>query len=69
MPKEPEAPLVRGEPGLGFVNDDHLNKKKQWRLIMDYFKKNPAALMDAIPTPPNEEEEDQFQRARAISPH
>lgn len=23
--------------------------------MMDYFKKNPSALMDAIPTPPNEE--------------
>ena len=25
--------------------------------MMDYFTKNPNALMDAIPTPPNEKEE------------
>lgn len=26
--------------------------------MLDYFKKNPTALMDAIPTPPDEEEDD-----------
>jgi hypothetical protein len=26
--------------------------------MLDYFKKNPEALMDAIPTPPDEEEDD-----------
>ena len=26
--------------------------------MMGYFKKNPTALMDAIPTPPNEKDED-----------
>jgi len=25
--------------------------------MLDYFKKNPQALMDAIPTPPGEEED------------
>lgn len=25
--------------------------------MLDYFKKNPDALMDAIPTPPGEEED------------
>lgn len=25
--------------------------------MMDYFKENPTALMDAIPTPPGEEED------------
>jgi hypothetical protein len=25
--------------------------------MMDYFKENPAALMDAMPTPPGEEED------------
>ena len=26
--------------------------------MLDYFKKNPQALMDAIPTPPGEEADD-----------
>ena len=25
--------------------------------MLDYFKKNPTALMDAMPTPPEEDEE------------
>ena len=29
--------------------------------MMDYFKKNPTALMDAIPTPPGEEEDPDFR--------
>ena len=27
--------------------------------MLDYFKKNPSALMDAIPTPPGEEEDNE----------
>ena len=26
--------------------------------MLDYFKKNPQSLMDAIPTPPGEEQDD-----------
>ena len=27
--------------------------------MLDYFKKNPSALMDAIPTPPGEQEDEE----------
>ena len=39
------------------MQDANLDEDKQWRLMMDYFKENPTALMDAIPTPPGEEED------------
>jgi len=28
--------------------------------MLDYFKKNPYALLDALPTPPGEEEDEYF---------
>jgi hypothetical protein len=43
---------------LNFLQDKTLDDDKQWKLMLDYFKKNPQALMDAIPTPPGEEEDD-----------
>ena len=33
-----------------------LNQDLEWKLMMDYLKENPAALLDALPTPPGEEE-------------
>ena len=30
--------------------------KENWKDMLDYFKNNPDALLDAIPTPRNEEE-------------
>ena len=42
---------------------DNLDKKiaslkdaKEWNEVMNYFKSNPKALLDAIPTPRGEEE-------------
>jgi hypothetical protein len=31
-------------------------KKAEWSSILSYFKENPAALLDAIPTPRGEDE-------------
>ena len=41
-----------------FLQDNHIDEDKQWRLMLDYFKKNPDALMDAIPTPPGGDEDE-----------
>ena len=57
MPKIPEPIRIKGENELLFLQDNHIDEDKQWRLMLDYFKKNPNALMDAIPTPPGEEED------------
>ena len=58
MPKMPEPVAIRGaDPELHFLQDNHIDSDKQWKLMLDYFKKNPDALMDAIPTPPEKEEE------------
>jgi len=43
---------------FNFLTDKNIDEDKQWKLMIDYFKKNPQALMDAIPTPPGEEEGD-----------
>ena len=58
MPKVPEAIQIKGDPDLIFLQDNHIDEDKQWRLMLDYFKKNPDALMDAIPTPPGQDEDD-----------
>jgi hypothetical protein len=43
---------------LQFLHEDgHLNEDLEWQLMMDYFKENPSALLDAMPTPPGEEED------------
>lgn len=59
-----ETAVPKGPPKLPgcdvietMLQDDHLDDDKQWRLMMDYFKENPAALMDALPTPKGSEEE------------
>ena len=62
MPSLPQVPaplaiMAPGDPDLVFLQDNHIDEDKQWRLMLDYFKKNPSALMDAIPTPPGEEED------------
>lgn len=63
LPKVPAPIEIRADPDLNFLNNTHMQEKKQWRLMMGYFKKNPGALMDAIPTPPNEKtESDQVQQ-------
>ena len=59
MPKLPEPIKVRGDPDLQFLQDTFIDEDKQWRLMLDYFKKNPSALMDAIPTPPAQDEDDE----------
>jgi hypothetical protein len=33
------------------------SEKEDWKQMMDYFKENPAALLDAIPTPREDENE------------
>lgn len=43
---------------FNFLTDKTIDEDKQWKLMLEYFKKNPQALMDAIPTPPGEEEDD-----------
>ena len=61
MPKMPDVIPIRGknDPDLVFLQDNHIDEDKQWHLMMDYFKKNPTALMDAIPTPPEPEQDDE----------
>lgn len=59
MPQLPKPIAKRGHPELLFLKDNHIDEDKQWRLMLDYFKKNPNALMDAIPTPPNQEEDEE----------
>lgn len=45
-------------PKLNFQHKDgELGEDLEWKLMMDYFKENPAALMDAMPTPRGEEED------------
>ena len=62
-PKMPDAiPIRGGDPDLVFLQDNHIDEDKQWRLMLDYFKKNPTALMDAIPTPPEKEEDEEALR-------
>lgn len=53
LPKVPAPIETRADPDLDFLGDEQLREKKQWRLMLGYFKKNPGALMDAIPTPRN----------------
>jgi hypothetical protein len=52
-------PNLPNVPKLSFLVDDALDNDKQWKLMIDYFKENPKALLDAMPTPRGEEEEDQ----------
>ena len=59
VPKVPAALTFRGDSDLVFLQDNHIDEEKQWKLMLDYFKKNPDALMDAIPTPPGQEEDDE----------
>lgn len=57
----PEVPKqIRGPKDcrLNYLTDKAIDEDKQWKLMMDYFTKNPQALMDAIPTPPGEEEDE-----------
>lgn len=51
-------PRLPSAPKLKFLVDDALDHDKQWKMMMDYFKENPKALLDAMPTPRGEEEED-----------
>ena len=62
MPQLPDPIKVRGDPDLNFLKDNHIDEDKQWKLMLDYFKKNPSALMDAIPTPPGEQEDEDALR-------
>lgn len=41
-------------------NKGELNSELEWNMMMDYLKANPAALLDALPTPPGEEEDEQL---------
>lgn len=59
MPKLPKPIDLKGDPDLVFLQDNHIDEDKQWRLMLDYFKKNPSALMDAIPTPPGQDADDE----------
>ena len=45
-------------PKLLFMIDDDLDSDKQWKMMLEYFKENPKALLDAMPTPRGEEEDD-----------
>ena len=47
-----------GDPDLKFLNNNIINKDKKWLLILDYFKKNPEDLLDAMPTPPEGAEDE-----------
>ena len=63
-PQMPKAiPIRKEEPDLSLLlEDNHIDEDKQWRLMLDYFKKNPTALMDAIPTPPDKEQDEEALR-------
>ena len=55
------APISTQATALAFLGDNHIDEDKQWKLMMDYFKKNPTALMDAIPTPREDEQDPEFR--------
>ena len=40
-----------GASKLDFMDNTSLEEHVQWRLMMQYFKENPAALLDALPSP------------------
>ena len=44
-------PKLPGALKLDFIDDKNLNDEVQWELMMAYFKGNPAALLDALPSP------------------
>ena len=47
-----QAPKINFKHVTGQLSED-----LEWKLMMEYLKENPAALLDALPTPPGEEEE------------
>lgn len=50
-------PKLPGALKLDFIDDKNLNDEVQWELMMAYFKGNPAALLDALPSPTGSEED------------
>ena len=42
---------------LDFMDDKNLGEDMQWKLMLEYFKGNPAALLDALPSPTGSEED------------
>jgi hypothetical protein len=51
-------PKFAHAPKLSFLVDEALDNDKQWKMMMEYLKENPKALLDAMPTPTGEEEDD-----------
>jgi hypothetical protein len=39
------------------MDDKNLGEDVQWKLMLEYFKGNPAALLDALPSPTGSEED------------
>ena len=60
MPQPPRMPNPIGtkSSALNFLHDTHLDDDKQWKLMLDYFTKNPETLLDAIPTPRADDEDE-----------
>jgi hypothetical protein len=58
QPSQPEVTLTAKSKG-GKAKAKDLQKQPvkedDWSLTLDYFKQNPSALLDAIPTPRNDE--------------
>ena len=50
--------IANGDPDLKFLNDNIIDENKKWLLVLDYFKKNPEDLLDAMPTPPEGAEDE-----------
>ena len=51
-------PIGTKNTTLNFLHDNHLDDDKQWKLMLDYFTKNPETLLDAIPTPRADDEDE-----------
>ena len=59
QPPQLPNPIGNKQSALSFLDDTHLDDDKQWKLMLDYFTKNPEALMDALPTPRADDEDEQ----------
>jgi hypothetical protein len=52
---------LSGGLAIDNMEDRNLDGGKQWHNMLEYFNKNPSALMDAMPTPKKLEDVDALE--------
>ena len=59
MRQQPEVPVKKSEKKKSDKLPTQITTKgdPDWTNMMEFFKANPAALMDALPSPPGSEED------------